>query len=251
MAASARLRTFATREELAAELAATVSDRLREAIKSKGGATLAVSGGTTPALFFEALSHKDLDWTKVIVTLVDERFVSPSSERSNERLVREKLLGNEARLARFVGLYSNATDVDEAARRADADVALLGSPLDVVVLGMGTDGHTASFFADAPNIDELTDPSQARRVLSVDTASSGEPRLTLTMPLIANARFLALHIEGDAKREILDRALAEKSKPLPIRMVVNRAESGLHVYSARTGRAEGDMRNRVAELRNR
>jgi len=235
MAASARWRTFATREDLAAQIAADVADRLRAAIKAKGGATLAVSGGTTPALFFEALSHKDLDWTKVIVTLVDERFVPPSSERSNERLVREKLLRNEARLARFVGLYSDATDVDEAARRAEAGVALLGSPLDVVVLGMGTDGHTASFFPDAPNLDDLTSPSQARRVLSVDTASSGEPRLTLTMPPIANARFLALHIEGDAKREALDRALAEKTKPLPIRMVVNRAASGLQIYSAPTG----------------
>ncbi|MFH1794023.1 MAG: 6-phosphogluconolactonase [Pseudomonadota bacterium] len=235
MAASARWRTFATREDLAAQLAADVADRLRAAIKAKGGATLAVSGGTTPALFFETLSHKDLDWTKVIATLVDERFVPPSSERSNERLVREKLLRNEARLARFVGLYSDATDVDEAARRAEAGVALLGSPLDVVVLGMGTDGHTASFFPDAPNLDALTNPSQARRVLSVDTASSGEPRLTLTMPLIANARFLALHIEGDAKREALDRALAEKTKPLPIRMVVNRAASGLQIYSAPTG----------------
>lgn len=235
MAASARLRTFAAREDLAAELAATVSDRLREAIKSRGGATLAVSGGTTPALFFEALSHEKLDWTKVIVTLVDERFVPPSSERSNEWLVREKLLKNEARLARFVGLYSDATDVDEAARRAEAGVALLGSPLDVVVLGMGTDGHTASFFADAPNLDDLTNPSQARRVLPVDTASSGEPRLTLTMPLIANARFLALHIEGDAKRGVLDRALAEKTTTLPIRMVANSAAAGLNVYSARTG----------------
>lgn len=235
MAALARWRTFATREDLAAQLAADVADRLRKAIKAKGGATLAVSGGTTPAMFFEALSHKDLEWTKVIVTLVDERFVPPASERSNERLVREKLLRNEARLARFVGLYSDATDVDEAARRAEAGVALLDSPLDVVVLGMGTDGHTASFFPDAPNLDDLTDPLQARRVLSVDSASSGEPRLTLTMPLIANARFLALHIEGDAKREALDRALAEKTKPLPIRMVVNRAASGLQIYSARTG----------------
>ena len=233
--ASARWRTFSTREDLAAELAATVADRLRAAIEEKGGATLAVSGGTTPALFFAALSHKDLDWTKVIVTLVDERFVPPSSERSNERLVREKLLTNEARLARFVGLYSDAADVDEAARRAEAGVALLGSTLDVVVLGMGTDGHTASFFPDAPNLAALTDVAQKRRVLAVHAPSGGEPRLTLTMPLIANARFLALHIEGDAKREALDRALAEKTKPLPIRMVANCAASGLQIYSARRG----------------
>jgi 6-phosphogluconolactonase len=232
MAASARWRTFATREDLAAELAATVADRLRAAIEEKGGATLAVSGGTTPALFFEALSHKDLDWAKVIVTLVDERFVPPSSERSNERLVREKLLRNEARLARFVGLYSDATDVEEAGRRADAGIALLGPVFDVVVLGMGTDGHTASFFPDAPNLDALTDVAQKRRVLAVHAPSGGEPRITLTLPLVIDARLLVLHIEGDAKRQVLDAALAHSAPRLPVARVVDAAPGPIDVYWA-------------------
>lgn len=230
--ASPRRRTFATREDLAVQLAADVAGGLRYAIKAKGGATLAVSGGTTPGLFFETLSHKDLDWTKVIVTLVDERFVPPSSERSNERLVRQKLLRNEARLARFVGLYSDATDVDEAARRAQAGVAILGSPLDVVILGMGTDGHTASFFPDAPNLDVLTDIAQKRRVLAVDAPSGGEPRITLTLPLIVEARHLVLHIEGDAKRQVLDAALAQAAPRLPIARVFDVAPSPIDVYWA-------------------
>ena len=230
--ASARWRTYATREDLAARLAADVADRLREAIKAKGGATLAVSGGTTPGLFFEALSHKDLDWTKVIVTLVDERFVPPSSDRSNERLVREKLLRNEARLARFVGLYSAVQDVEAAARQAEAGLALLGPRLDVVVLGMGTDGHTASFFPDAPNLDALTDVAQKRRVLAVDAPSGGEPRITLTLPLIVEARLLVLHIEGEAKRKVLETAHAQASPRLPIARVVDAAPSPIDVYWA-------------------
>lgn len=230
--ASARWRTYATREDLAARLAADVADRLREAIKAKGGATLAVSGGTTPELFFEALSHKDLDWTKVIVTLVDERFVPPSSDRSNERLVREKLLRNEARLARFVGLYSAVQDVEAAARQAEAGLALLGPRLDVVVLGMGTDGHTASFFPDAPNLDALTDVAQKRRVLAVDAPSGGEPRITLTLPLIVEARLLVLHIEGDTKRQVLDVALAQAAPRLPIARVFDAAPSPIDVYWA-------------------
>ncbi|MCR5858407.1 6-phosphogluconolactonase [Mesorhizobium sp. J428] len=225
-------RAFETRDALASALAATVADRLRAAIEAKDGATLAVSGGTTPALFFDALSRKELDWTKVVVTLVDERFVPPASERSNERLVREKLLRNEARLARFVGLYSDTATAEAAANGADAAVALLGPRLDAVVLGMGADGHTASFFPDAPNLDALTDPSQPRRVMSVDAPSGGEPRITLTLPLLVDAGLLALHIEGEAKKIVLERALAQAAPRLPIARVFDAAAAPIDIYWA-------------------
>lgn len=227
-----RLHEFADGEALAADLAQTVASNLRAGIDLRGGAVLAVSGGSTPGKFFETLSKQQLDWTKVVVTLVDERFVPPVSERSNERLVREKLIRNEARLARFVGLYANVATVEDAARQADAGVTLLGAVFDVVVLGMGGDGHTASFFPDAPNLAELTDPNQTRRVMSVHAPSGGEPRLTLTMPLIANARFLALHIEGQAKKAVLDAALADQANRLPIARVFDAAASSIAIYWA-------------------
>lgn len=225
-------RAFETRDALASALAAAVADRLRTAIETTGGATLAVSGGTTPALFFDALSQKELDWAKVVVTLVDERFVPPASELSNERLVREKLLRNEARLARFVGLYSEAATAEAAANGADAAVALLGPRLDAVVLGMGADGHTASFFPDAPNLDALTDPSQPRRVMSVHAPSGGEPRITLTLPLLVDAGFLALHIEGEAKKDVFERALAQAAPRLPIARVLDAAAAPIDIYWA-------------------
>lgn len=223
-------REFASREALAAALSETVADRLKAGINERGGATLAFSGGSTPGAFFDALSHRELGWTKVVVTLVDERFVPPSSDRSNEKLVRDRLLVNEARLARFIALYSQRDNVEEAARAADAAITLLGQPLDVVVLGMGTDGHTASFFPDAPNLDTLTDPAQPRRVMPVHTIAGGEPRLTLTLPLIASARFLALHIEGREKRAMLDKALSEGRPTLPIRRVLDAAPTPPHIY---------------------
>jgi len=223
---------FANGEALAADLAQTVASKLRSGIDARGGAVLAVSGGSTPGKFFEALSKQQLDWTKVVVTLVDERFVPPSSERSNERLVRERLLRDEARLARFVGLYSDAATVEDAARQVDAGVALFGTAFDVVILGMGPDGHTASFFPDAPNLDELTDATQTSRVMSVHASSGGEPRLTLTLPLIANARFLALHIEGQAKKTVLDTALADQTNRLPIARVFDAAAAPIAIYWA-------------------
>lgn len=229
---SARWRTFATREHLAADLAEAVAERLRAALRDRDRAVLAVSGGTTPARFFAALSAKPLDWTKVVVTLVDERFVSPASERSNERLVRENLLKGEARLARFVGLWSDASSVEQAAQHAEAGVALLGNRIDVVVLGMGNDGHTASFFPDAPNLDALTDPAQGRRVIAVHAASGGEPRLTLTLPLIVDAGYVALHIEGEGKKNVLEAALTQSSPRLPVARVVDAAAKPIEIYWA-------------------
>lgn len=201
-------RAFSTREQVADALARDVAEALRSAIADRGAAVLAVSGGSTPGLFFDTLAGQPLEWAKIVVTLVDERFVPPSSDRSNEKLVRQRLLVGEAAAATFVPLWSDAPDVDDAAARADAVLRLCFAAPDALVLGMGTDAHTASFFPDADDLDALTDPAQPRRVMPVRTAAGGEPRLTLTMPQIANAGFLALHIEGDEKRAVLADALA-------------------------------------------
>ena len=227
--AALKLDSFATRQELAETLAETVAAKLASAIDARRGAVLAVSGGTTPALFFEALSRRQLDWHKVVVTLVDERFAPPASDRSNEKLVRSKLLQNEARIARFAGLFSQTATVEDAARAADSGIALLGTPFDVVVLGMGLDGHTASFFPDAPNLPELTDPTGRLRVMPVHAPSGGEPRLTLTLQIIADARFITLHIEGEEKRRALETAL-EAGRP--IATVFRHATSPIRVYWA-------------------
>lgn len=217
--ASPEWRIFPSPDALAEALAVRVAEQLRSAVAERGEALLAVSGGSTPAKFLEALSREQLDWTKVVVTLVDERFAPPTSDRSNERLVREKLLRNEARLARFVGLYSDAATVEDAARAADAGMALLPRPLDAVVLGMGLDGHTASFFPDAHNLQALLDPAQVR-VQPVHAQSAGEPRLTLPLSMLVSARLLVLHIEGDAKRRVLEAALGETVTPPPIAKVL-------------------------------
>lgn len=224
---------FATPEALAAALADRVAGELEKALAARGKATLAVSGGSTPKRFFEALSKKDIDWEKVTVTLVDERFVPPEHERSNEALVRRHLIKGKAGNADLLGLWRAATTAQEATRLALQDIARLPTPLDVVVLGMGTDGHTASFFADAEEFDLLVDPICPKPVLAVHAVSAGEPRLTLTLPPIAQARFLALHIEGPEKPAVLDRALAgAPATELPIRAVIDHAVGPLHIFHA-------------------
>ncbi|MGB3386991.1 MAG: 6-phosphogluconolactonase [Pseudaminobacter sp.] len=221
---------FASGGELAATLAGKIAGVLCEAIDRRGAATLAVSGGTTPGLFFRTLSREKLDWAKVTVTLVDERFVEPSSPRSNAGLVAANLLQNEAAVARFIGPYHNVDTVEEAARLADGEIASL-LPLDVVVLGMGTDGHTASFFPDADTLSTLLDPASKANVLPVHTQSGIEPRLTLTLARIVEAGFVALHIEGREKRAVLEAALGAQAH-LPVRAVFDHARTPIEIYWA-------------------
>jgi 6-phosphogluconolactonase len=221
---------FASRTELAQTLARTIAGRLSEAIAKRGAGFIAVSGGSTPALLFAELSKAAIDWSRVIVTLIDERLVPPTSPRSNAKLVADKLLQGPAAAANFVPLYHGADDSEEAAALARTALGRLPWPLDVAVLGMGGDGHTASFFPDAPNLAELLAADAGKLVLPVEAASAGEHRLTLTLGKIAEAGLLALHIEGAEKRDVLERALA--GAKLPIRATMEASPRPVEIFWA-------------------
>lgn len=233
MAIDHKLNSFADGDALAAALAAAVAERLAAACETHGKAVLAVSGGTTPSRFFKALSHKRLPWKNITVTLIDERFVPPTNERSNQKLVSELLLQNEAAAANFVGLYNDAPNVEDGARIASKALDRLGRPFDVSVLGMGNDGHTASFFPGGDHLAAAISPEQSALVLPMQAEGAGEPRLTLALPVIAGSRFVALHIEGATKKTVLDAAIAEGSAlDMPIRAVLRYEPIELEIFWA-------------------
>jgi 6-phosphogluconolactonase len=224
------LHTFPSRAELAQVLAKTIAGKLSDAIAKRGTGFIAVSGGSTPALLFAELSKAVIDWKKVTVTLIDERLVPPDQPRSNAKLVADKLLQGPAAAACFVPLYHGTDDGDEAAVLARTALGKLPWPLDVAVLGMGGDGHTASFFPDAPDVAELLAADVAKLVLPVESATAQEHRLTLTLGKIVEAGFLALHIEGPDKRQVLDRALG--GEKLPIRAAIEASPRPVEIFWA-------------------
>ena len=224
--------SFSDCQALAIALAERVATRLREAIEARGRALLAVSGGSTPKHFFERLSHAPLDWSRVQVTLVDERWVPESSERSNARLVKSLLLRDAAAAAQFVPLHQDAATPEDGLAALNASLDALAPPFDVVVLGMGEDGHTASFFPGGDQLAAALNPSGTDRVIPMRAAGAGEPRITFTLPALLDARALFLHIEGDAKRRVLADAQLGlgAGRDYPVRAVLAQTRVPVSVY---------------------
>lgn len=224
---------YADREALAIALAAGIAAQLAGAIAEHGVASLAVSGGSTPKRLFEVLSRTDIQWDRVTVILVDERIAPPDSDRANQRLVRETLLRDHAAMAHFVPFETMLETPEANAERSGDLFAALPRPLDAAVLGMGADGHTASFFPGGDNLQEALDPSGEALVTTMQAQGAGEPRLTLTLPVLLDARFLALHIEGGEKREVFETALGgTDTGEMPVRAVLHQSKTPVHVFWA-------------------
>lgn len=222
---------FASNVMLAAALADDVANALRTAIARDGKASLLLSGGSTPKLFFQHLSRQELDWSNVMVTLVDERWVPPSSDRSNAKLVGENLLQGLASKALFQPLYVDGKNADEGIKDLDQIFAQWPQQNTVVILGMGADGHTASFFPGGDNLSKAIDPETDARFSSMRAAGAGEERITFTLPALLNTQFLALHIEGETKSKVLEEALGEGPiKDLPIRSALRQNRTPLNIY---------------------
>ncbi len=220
-------RPFSTSEQLASALADTVVNTLSTAIEARGQAVLAVSGGSTPARFFGVLSQRPLAWDRVTVVLVDERCVPPTHPRSNLSFVRRLLCppGRPAGAARLRPL------VDDLGRPCtDTDDIL--QFIDMAILGMGTDGHTASWFPGADRLDTALDPEAPPELLSTSAPGAPEPRVTLTWATLRTAGALVLHIEGPAKKAALQAALAPGPlTALPVRRVLFQDDVQLTIFA--------------------
>lgn len=211
-------------------LATSVSHALDLAIQDRGHAVLAVSGGRSPVPMFERLRYRPVRWDAVTITLVDERAVPPGHEDSNARLVQEHLLRDAAAAASFVPLIVDAVEASEPARAVVRLNAAFRQP-DVAVLGMGEDGHTASLFADAPELGEALNGDTPCYVVT-RPASAPHARVTLNLAALLAAERVFLAFAGAAKAEVFERALQEPGPALPVGLVASRHRHGFDVFTA-------------------
>jgi 6-phosphogluconolactonase len=214
-------------------LAAAVQVALQNTLAAGREASLVVPGGRTPVPFFERLARAPLPWARVRVTLTDERWVPVQDPASNERLVRAHLLQGPAAAARFTGLKNTAVDAASGTAASWAALASLPRPFDVVVLGMGDDGHFASLFPGSPGLAAALDPSEPPGCVAVRAAALPLERLSLNLAALLDARRILLAITGRSKRAVLERASAPGSPlELPIRALLAQRRTPVEVYWA-------------------
>lgn len=225
---------FDTREQLDNALADNVSEILQQAILLNGKASVAVSGGSTPNGFFKVLSNKDIDWKKVTITLADERWVDIHSKDSNTRLVHENLLQNKASAAKFFHLKQGELLCDETLKDLNVAANKTILPLDVLILGMGEDGHTASLFPCSAQIKEGLDNNNEKALMKVEPTTAPHQRITFSFASLSKSKNTFLHVCGESKKQVLDKALnGDDIFEMPIRKFLHTDDIDTQVYWAK------------------
>ncbi len=210
-------------------LAQHIAEQLTRDLKQHGTASLAVSGGGTPKGLFQCLSQCDLDWENIKVTLVDERWVGLDSPDSNEQMLRTNLLQNKALKAQFVGLKTADALGEDGLAEARQRIANIGKPFSAVILGVGGDGHTASWFPQAGNLAQLVDPTGSKEVDITDPVTAPHQRITLTLPAVLRSREIIIHIVGAGKRDVVESAT---EKQFPIALILEQTKTPVTIWWA-------------------
>ena len=214
-------------------LSEKVAALLAVSIEEKGSASLVVSGGRTPMGFFHLLSQQVLDWSKVTVLLADERWVDADHADSNEKLVRDNLLINEASQATYLALKNSAEQAVDGEAECESALAELDT-FTVLILGMGDDGHTASLFPGSEALADGLDMNSGRSCIAVTPLHAPHQRMSLTLPRLLNSQQIVIHISGPSKQEVLQQAQAgDDVMELPIRSILQQQQAPLSIYWAK------------------
>jgi len=230
---SRTLHTFQSQDALIEVLSQSIINQLQEAIDRRGKASLLVSGGNTPKPLFKKLNEASLDWEKVTVGLCDERWIPSSDTNSNENLVKTYLLQGQASKAKFVGMYNESLDVQMAEQWCTQRMKETLFPFDVVVLGMGNDGHTASLFPDNGKLEQAFDLDNEALCIAIEPVAAPYRRMSLTRSAILRAKHIYLHFEGKEKMAVYGDAITgEDMYKMPVRSVLNQDIKDVEVYYA-------------------
>jgi 6-phosphogluconolactonase len=222
---------FDSREEASIAAAERIGQALSRRLEGQGKASVVVSGGTSPAGVFHELAKSEFPWSDVHVILSDERWVPPDHEDSNERLVRDTLLQGAAQGATLLPLFRQGVAIEARCGEIDEELLRAPFPFACALLGMGEDGHFASLFPDADNLQEGLDVDSRRLCIPVRTAASPHPRVSLTLSALSRADEIVLLIFGDAKREVYEKARVA-TNGTPVSHLLRQKRAPVNVYWA-------------------
>lgn len=229
---------FKNRQEMVAALQQECVTALTSAIEERGEATFMVSGGSTPEPLYQSLSNVDLDWGAVYIALVDERWVDFDHDKSNEAFTVKHLIQNQAVIANVIGMKNTAETALEGLSDCETAYQQLAQPFDVTILGMGSDGHTASLFPHAQGLEAALNPDSTQLCAAI-TAHQSEvtgaitERMTLSLAGLLRSKTLVLLITGDEKLAVLRKAQAGTDvNEMPVRAVLQQQKVPVHIYWA-------------------
>ena len=215
-------------ESLASDLCQCIGEILTEAIRKRGRASMAVSGGSTPIRLFKEFSLLSLDWQKIDLTLADDRWVDAKNADSNELLVRTHLMKNKAAQVNFIPLKNNAKTAKEGQIYSEKMLRKITLPFDVVVLGMGSDGHTASLFPCSDELPQAMNLNNSNYLISTSPKTAPYERISLTARVILDSKNIFLHLNGSSKLHTLESAMEYKDpNKMPIYTFL---KNGLSIY---------------------
>jgi len=222
---------YDSEDEMAAAVAGDVGFIIDSAIDARGNALIALPGGSTPGAIFSKLAEASLPWKKVTIIPTDDRLVKMDNELSNIRMIAGHFIRSGARI---FPIAADISDYRLAGNSADARLQDLPWPPDLVWLGMGEDGHTASLF-DGPDLQDALDAPKARRAVGVMPdplpADAPVPRVTLTRASILAAKTILITITGQKKRDLLEQAIEDgHSSKLPIGRVLAECDQPIDIH---------------------
>lgn len=214
--------SFASREVMVDAATQQIADAVIAAIKKKGTAILMLSGGSSPRPVYEALSEMDLPWDKVTIGLVDDRWIERGETGSNETFLDETLFKGQARNAKFIGLKTRGPNPAAGVKASERQISAITSPFDVCVMGMGLDGHTASWFPNSKGLREALDPNNSDSVIAIDArgcpvAGDHPERITLTLTSVMASKQIILMIPGARKSDVFKQSALKSVYDAPVK----------------------------------
>ena len=215
-------RNFTSRELMVERASKQIADAVNKAVKTKGTASLMLSGGSSPRPVYEALSGMNLPWDKVIIGLVDDRWIDRGEAGSNETFLDDTLLKGKAKKAKLIGLKTRDVNPAAGVKASETQISTIAQPFDVCVMGMGLDGHTASWFPNSNGLRRALDPNNSDRVIAIDArgcpvAGDHPERITLTLTAVMASKQIILMIPGAGKSDVFKQSALKSVYDAPVK----------------------------------